>query len=453
MTINCRRPHLSFVYNTANFMTNKYYLETTICQLLLYSFEVFSDTRVKAILGRKAVIVNICNCSQSQSQGCAEEEFPAAGTHPEFFWMTQHRVWNFSAGPSAMPLEVLEKIQREMICHGSSGQSVLEMSHRSKEFIAIWDKAEKDLRDILGVPGHFKVLNLQGGATLQFASIPLNMLGGGGSVNCDYLVTGAWSEKAAKEAAKYGMPSEVCNGKKSNFTSVPAVETWKFDNDARYTHYCDNETVHGVEFSAVPESPSPLVADMSSNFMSRSISFEKHSVVYAGIQKNLGPAGNTIVLIDEKFLGKNELSICPTYCSWKTAADAGSMYNTPACFSVYAMGVYLEHTKSKGGLHHWEQLAKHKSTLLYDAIDHSDGFFTGPVAKDSRSRMNVPFQIRKGDEALEKRFLDQASKRGLINLAGHRSVGGIRASLYNGMPLEGVHALVDFMKDFQQENQ
>ena len=350
-----------------------------------------------------------------------------------------------------MPLPVLEKIQSEMIEHGNSGQSVLEMSHRSKEYIAIWDQMEKDLRDILNVPSHYKILNLQGGATLQFASIPLNLLGSSDAA-CDYLVTGQWSDRAAKEGAKYGKQSTVCSGKSTNFTAIPDVSTWKLNPQAKYVHYCDNETVHGVEFSHTPVvGEVPLIADMSSNFMSRPIDFSKHAVIYAGAQKNLGPAGNTVVFVDEKFLGKDELAICPTYCSWKTAAEAGSMYNTPSCFAVYSMGVYLQHTKQLGGVAHWEEQAKLKSRMLYDAIDSSDGFYTFPVAKSCRSRMNVPFQIKGGDEALEKKFLAAAPSRKLVNLAGHRSVGGLRASLYNGMTLEGVQALVDFMKDFQQE--
>ena len=364
--------------------------------------------------------------------------------------MTHDRVWNFSAGPSIMPVEVLEKIQRELVLYGNTGQSVLEMSHRSKEYVAIWDKAEKDLRDILGIPGHFKVLNLQGGATLQFAAIPLNMLGNG-STDCDYLVTGAWSEKAAQEGAKYGHANIACNGKSSKFTSIPDPSTWKLNPSARFTHYCDNETVHGVEYNYTPMVENILVADMSSNFMSRSIDFSTHGVVYAGAQKNLGPAGNTVVIVDDKLLGKSEMPIIPTYCSWKTSADAAGMYNTPACFSVYAMGVYLDYTKSKGGVAYWEDQAEKKSQMLYGAIDQSDGFYTGPVSKECRSRMNVPFQIKGGHEVLEKKFLEQAGKRKLINLAGHRSVGGIRASLYNGMTLEGVQTLVDFMRDFQQE--
>ena len=361
------------------------------------------------------------------------------------------RVYNFSAGPSVMPLPVLEKIQSEMIEHGKSGQSVLEMSHRSKEYIAIWDQMEKDLRDILDVPAHFKILNLQGGATLQFAAIPLNLLGSADD-SADYLVTGQWSDRAIKECAKYGKASTVCTGKASNFTSIPDPSTWKLNQQAKYVHYCDNETVHGVEFSYTPVvGDVPLVADMSSNFMSRPIDFSKHAVIYAGAQKNLGPAGNTVVFVDEKYLGKAELPICPTYCSWKTAADAGSMYNTPSCFAVYAMGVYLQHTKQAGGVAHWEEQAKLKSRMLYDSISSSDGFYTCPVDKSCRSRMNVPFQIKGGDEALEKKFLALSTSRKLVNLAGHRSVGGLRASLYNGMSLEGVKELVDFMKDFQQE--
>lgn len=366
--------------------------------------------------------------------------------------MAEGRVYNFSAGPSMMPLEVLETVKSEMVNYQKSGMSVMEMSHRSKEFMAIATTAEKDLRDILGVPDDYKVVFNQGGATLQFSSVPLNMLGG--NPKADYLVTGQWSEKAMKECAKYGAGSAVCNTKATKFTTIPKPSEWKLDPEAAYVHYCDNETVNGVEFSYTPDvGDVPLVADMSSNFMSRPIDVSKHAYIYAGLQKNLGPAGIAAGIIHPAFAsGKKELPICPTYCSWKITADNGSMYNTPACFTLYVMGEYLKYTKKVGGVAHWEEQSAKKSGMLYGAIDDSDGFYQCPVEAGARSRMNVPFTIMGGNDALEKKFLEGAKKEKLYTLAGHRSVGGCRASLYNGMPAEGVAALCDFMKLFAAEN-
>ncbi len=362
------------------------------------------------------------------------------------------RVFNFSAGPSMLPVEVLEKVQQDMLNYNRTGQSVMEMSHRSKEYIRIYDQAERDMREILNIPGHYKVLNLQGGATLQFSAVPLNLLGGVKGDKCDFAVTGQWSEKAYAEAKKYGNAQSVVDTKASKFTTIPDQSTWApIRSDACFFSYCDNETVNGVEFKFVPETHGvPLVGDLSSNFMSRHIDVQKHAVIYAGAQKNLGPAGNTVVIVDEKFLGHAEHPMTPMYCSWNTAAKAGSMYNTPSCWAIYVMGEYLHYTKQRGGVAYWEDLSEKKSNLIYNAIDGSDGFYHAPVQKNCRSRMNVPFIIKGGDEALEKAFLEQAHKQGLINLAGHRSVGGIRASIYNGMPLEGVEKLVNFMHLFQE---
>jgi phosphoserine aminotransferase len=330
--------------------------------------------------------------------------------------------------------------------------SVMEMSHRSKEFMAIAKQAETDLRDIFSVPNDYKVLMSQGGATLQFASIPLNMLGT--KTTADYLVTGQWGEKAFQECSKYGTGNAACNTKSTKFTSIPEKSEWKLNPSAAYVHYCDNETVNGVEFSYTPEvGDVPLVADMSSNFCSRPIDVSKHAYIYAGIQKNLGPAGMAVGFVRPDFAGgANELKICPTYCSWKTTIGAESMYNTPACFTIYAMGEYLKYTKKMGGVKHWAEMSDKKSSMLYGTIDGSDGFYKCPVSKSCRSRMNVPFIINGGDEALEKKFLEEAKKVKLYQLAGHRSVGGCRASLYNGMPLEGVGTLTDFMKSFMDEN-
>ena len=366
--------------------------------------------------------------------------------------MAEGRVYNFSAGPSMMPVEVLESVQRDMLNYQGSGMSVMEMSHRGKEFVGIANEAEKNLRELLDVPADYKVLFVQGGATLQFSAIPLNMLGAKGKA--DYLVTGQWGDKAQKECDKYGKGNVVCNTKASKYTSITKPEEWKLDPEAAYVHYCDNETVNGVEFGFTPEvGDVPLVADMSSNFMSRKIDVSKHACIYAGLQKNVGPAGMAVNIVRPDFAdGSKESAICPTYCSWKTTADADSMYNTPACFTMYVMGEYLKYTKQKGGVAHWEEVSARKSGLVYDTIDGSDGFYACPVDKDARSRMNVPFTIGGGDEALEKKFLEEAKKVKLFTLAGHRSVGGCRASLYNGMPVEGVQCLADFMKSFLDEN-
>jgi phosphoserine aminotransferase len=366
--------------------------------------------------------------------------------------MADNRVYNFSAGPSMMPLEVLEEVQKDMVNWKGCGMGVMEMSHRGKEFTQITQELEKNTRDVLGVPADYKVIYAQGGATLQFASVPLNMLGDKGKA--DYLVTGQWSEKAAKECNKYGTGQVSVNTKSSKFTKIPPKSEWKLDPEAAYVHYCDNETVNGVEFKYTPEvGDVPLVADMSSNFCSRQIDFAKHAFIYAGAQKNLGPAGVCLGFLRPDIAeGKKELKICPTYCSFKTMADNGSMYNTPACFTMYTIGEYLKYTKKVGGIPYWTEMSDKKAGLLYGAIDGSDGFYACPVDKACRSRMNVPFTILGGDEALEKKFLDEAKKVNLYTLAGHRSVGGCRASLYNGMPMQGVEKLHDFMKSFMDEN-
>jgi phosphoserine aminotransferase len=361
----------------------------------------------------------------------------------------QDRVYNFSAGPCALPLEVLVSAQNDMLNFGNTGMGIMEMSHRSKPYVAVAEQANKDLRDILAIPDNYKTFYLQGGATMQFAAVPLNMLGEQGA-EADYLVTGQWGEKAAKECNKYGKGNVVANTKPTKHTSIPPASEWKCSDKAKFFHYCMNETVNGVEFKDIPDRPH-LVADMSSNFMSRPIFPEKHDFIYAGIQKNLGPAGMCVCIAKADVMGKS-LPICPTYLDWKTCADADSMYNTPACYTWYMMGLYLKYTKEKGGIAYWDDLANKKSQMIYDIIDNSGGFYTAPVDKNCRSRMNIPFQIQGGNEDLEKKWLKEAEKVKLFTLAGHRSVGGIRASLYNGMPMEGVATLADFMKAFQQEN-
>lgn len=366
--------------------------------------------------------------------------------------MAEGRVYNFSAGPSMMPVEVLESCATNMLNFEGAGMGIMEMSHRSKEFVKVAAEAEKDLRDVLDVPEEYKVIFQQGGATLQFAGVPLNMLGS--KTKADYLVTGQWGEKAMQECNKYGTGQAVCNTKATKFTSIPKKETWKLDPEAAYAHYCMNETVNGVEFDFTPDvGDVPLVADMSSDFVSKPIEIRKHACIYAGIQKNLGPSGMAVNIIRKDFAGgAHEAKICPTYMSWKVTAGADSMYNTPPCWSIYVMGLYLKYTKKVGGVAYWAEKSALKSGMIYDTIDGSDGFYTGPVDKDCRSRMNIPFQILGGDEALEKKFMDEAKKVKLFTLAGHRSVGGLRASLYNGMPVEGAEALASFMKSFCDEN-
>jgi phosphoserine aminotransferase len=365
--------------------------------------------------------------------------------------MPAERVYNFSAGPSMMPVEVLDQCSREMKNWNGSGMGVAEMSHRGKEMVSIWNAAESNLRQLLNVPANFKVLMLQGGASGQFAAVPLNLLESS-SAPADYITTGQWSEKAVKECKKYTSAcTEVASSKASKFTIIPDASTWVLTPNAKYFHYCDNETVNGVEFPSVPRVDVPLVGDHSSNFLTRPIDFEKHAVVYAGAQKNAGPAGVTFTMVREDYLGK-ALPITPTVMNWKAFVDADGMYNTPPTYAVYMLGLCLEHTKKCGGVQHMQEMREKTSKMVYDAIDACDGFYTCPVDKDCRSRTNIPFVIKGGNDALEKKFLEEAKKHNLYTLAGHRSVGGIRASIYNCMPIEGVEALVNHMKAFADEN-
>lgn len=359
---------------------------------------------------------------------------------------------NFGAGPCCLPHAVLAEAQKDMMnWHGTAGMSVMEMSHRGKEFESIIAEAVQDLRDLLNIPSNFKVLIVQGGATAQFAAVPLNLLGERGAT-ADYIVTGTWGVKAVAECDKYGKGNIAATSKGTKFTTIPPVADWKFSPDSKYVHYTWNETVNGVEFPAVPDvGDRLLVCDSSSNFLSRTIDWSKHGVVYAGAQKNVGPAGSTIVVVREDLLNK-ELPECPTGLSWKTAAGADSMYNTPACYPIYVMGLYLKYVKANGGLAKFDELAAKKSTLLYEALDSSDGYYVAPVSEDCRSRMNVPFTIKGDDAAITKKFLKEADEEGCAALAGHRSVGGCRASIYNAMPLEGVAKLASFMARFRAAN-
>merc|ERR1719240_2479391 len=325
------------------------------------------------------------------------------------------------------------------------------MSHRGKEFVQIWNVAESNLRQLLNVPQNFKVLMLQGGASGQFAAVPLNLLASN-TTAADYITTGQWSEKAIKECKKYSSgATEVASSKASKFTIIPDASSWQLSPNAAYFHYCDNETVNGVEFTTVPQVNVPLVGDHSSNFLTRPIDFEKHACVYAGAQKNAGPAGVTFNMVREDYIGK-EMPICPTVMNWKAFVDADGRDNTPPTYAVCMLGLSLEHTKKCGGVAAMQEMREKTSTAVYGTIDACDGFYTCPVEKAFRSRTNIPFVIKGGNDALEKKFLEEAKKQNLYTLAGHRSVGGIRASIYNCMPLEGVDALVNFMKAFADEN-
>ncbi len=357
-------------------------------------------------------------------------------------------IYNFSAGPAVLPHEVLKQAQDEMLDWHGSGMSVMEMSHRGKEFMGIATAAEKDLRELMNIPANYKVLFLQGGAHLQFSMIPLNLLRG--KTSADYVNTGEWSKKAIAEAKKFCKVNVVVDNADKNFSYVPAFNTWKCDPNAAFLHYTSNETIGGVEFGWVPETGNvPLVADMSSHILSREIDVSKYSLIYAGAQKNIGPAGLCIVIVREDLIGQVPVNT-PTMLDYKIHADNDSMYNTPPTYAVYMSGLVFQWLKRNGGVAAMEKTNIAKAKLIYDAIDTSNGFYNCPVAKADRSRMNVPFTLK--NDALDGDFLKQAETRGLLQLKGHRSVGGMRASIYNAMPLAGVQALVGFMTEFAQKN-
>ncbi|HVL00992.1 MAG TPA: 3-phosphoserine/phosphohydroxythreonine transaminase [Dongiaceae bacterium] len=352
------------------------------------------------------------------------------------------RAYNFCAGPAALPEAVLKKAQADLLDYQGRGLSVMEMSHRSDDYVAIAQKAERDLRDLMGIPDHYKVLFLQGGASLQFAQVPLNLLGDKNTA--DYINTGEWSKKAIKEAKRYCHVNLVASDEANNFTRVPDVGSWKLDPNAAYLHYVANETIHGVEFDFIPDVKVPLVADYSSSILSQPLDVSRYGLIYAGAQKNIGPAGITVVIVREDLLGK-ALPITPTMLDYKTHADTDSMYNTPPTYAWYLAGLVFEWIKEQGGVDAMAKLSQAKSDKLYGYIDNS-GFYKNPVQIGSRSRMNVPFTL--ADAALDKPFLKEAEERRLLNLKGHRSVGGMRASIYNPVPMEAVDALIDFMQDF-----
>lgn len=355
------------------------------------------------------------------------------------------RVYNFSAGPAVLPKEVLEQAQAEMLDWNGSGMSVMEMSHRGKAYMSIAAKAEADLRQLMAIPDNYKVLFLQGGASSQFAMVPINLLGD--KKSADYMNTGQWSKKAISEAKRFGNVNVIADTTISNFTTVPDAASLKFDADAAYVHYTPNETIVGVEFPYIPETGEvPLVADMSSNILSRQIDVSKFGVIYAGAQKNIGPAGLTIAIVREDLIGHANPAM-PTMFDYKTHADEGSMYNTPPTYSWYLAGLVFAHVLKQGGLAAMEAVNQRKAEKLYRAIDDSD-FYSNPVAVNCRSWMNVPFILANAD--LDAAFLEQAAANGLTTLKGHRSVGGMRASIYNAMPEAGVDALIAFMKEFER---
>ena len=359
-----------------------------------------------------------------------------------------NRVYNFSAGPSMLPLSVLERAASELICYGDSGMSVMEMSHRSPDYEAIIAAAEADLRTLMNIPDNYKVLFLQGGASTQFASVPLNLIGRTGKA--DYVVSGQFSGKAYKEAQKMGYDVKcIATTKDDNFDHIPTVTRDMIRPDASYVHICFNNTIYGTKYSYIPDTGDiPLVADMSSCILSEPVDVSKFGVIYAGAQKNMAPAGVTVVIVREDLLGFCDPK-APTMMDWKVMAENDSMYNTPPCYSIYVMGLVAKWLLEIGGLEEMQVRNLRKAALLYDYLDSQDYYFA-PVKADSRSIMNVTFVT--GDADLDKKFATQAAAAGLKNLKGHRSVGGMRASIYNAMPEEGVAALVDFMKKFAAEN-
>jgi phosphoserine aminotransferase len=358
-----------------------------------------------------------------------------------------HRVFNFNPGPAALPLEVLQEAQAEMADYRGTGMSVMEISHRSKEFEAIIQGAEADLRELLGIPASYKVMFLQGGASLQFAMLPMNFRPAGASA--DYVVTGTWSKTAAKEASKLGSTRFAANLEAGGFKELPA----KLDCDpkAAYLHFTSNETIHGVEFTKEPEVPAgvPLICDSSSDFVSRPVDISKYALVYAGAQKNAGPAGVVIVIAREDLLERVPANL-PALLDYRALASSGSLHNTPPCYSIYITSLVLKWIKGLGGLAAIAKRNQAKAALVYNAIDESGGFYRGHAAAAARSVMNIPFRLP--NEQLEEAFASESKKSGLIGLKGHRSVGGMRASLYNALDMKAAETLTTFMREFQKKN-
>ena len=357
------------------------------------------------------------------------------------------RVYNFSAGPSALPLEVLEIAQKELVEYQDSGMSVMEMSHRSKVYDQIIKDAEALLRELMEIPDNYKVLFLQGGASSQFAMIPMNLLTKSGK--CDCVITGQWAKKAASEFEKYGKVNRVASSADKTFSYIPKLDKSTFDPEADFFHFTYNNTIYGTRFTEIPETGNvPLVTDISSCILSEKIDVSKFGLLYAGAQKNLAPAGLTIVIVREDLIG-NAMDITPTMFNYQIHADNNSLYNTPPCYCIYICKLVLEWIKSMGGIEKIQAINEKKAKILYDFLDSSE-MFKGTVAKEDRSLMNVPFVT--GNDELDAKFVKEAAAAGFVNLKGHRSVGGMRASIYNAMPVEGVEALVDFMTKFEEVN-
>ncbi len=361
--------------------------------------------------------------------------------------MNQKRVWNFSAGPSMLPLEVLEQAQQEFVCYGSSGMSVMEMSHRSKTFTNILEQAQQDLRDLMHIPQNYHVLFLQGGGSTQFSMIPLNLMQ---KHDCaDYVLTGQWAKKAAEEAKRYGTVHIVASSADTNFDRIPALDETTFSKNADYFYITLNNTIYGTRYTTLPNTGDvPLVGDMSSSILSEEIDITKFGLLFAGAQKNLGPAGVTVVIVREDLLGHAK-PYTPTMLDYAVHTKNNSLYNTPPTYSIYFLGKVLQWVKAQGGVKAMQQKNEEKAALLYDFLDNSK-LFKGTVLKEHRSLMNVPFVLP--DAETDVAFLKEAEQHGFVNLKGHRSVGGMRASIYNAMPKEGVAQLVDFMRDFEQKH-
>ena len=357
------------------------------------------------------------------------------------------RVYNFSAGPSVLPEVVLKEAAEEMLDYKGTGMSVMEMSHRSKAFDNIIKEAEKDLRDLMNIPDNYKVLFLQGGASQQFAAIPMNLMKNGVA---DYIITGQWAKKAYEEAKKYGKAVAVASSADKTFSYIPDCSDLPIDDDADYVYICHNNTIYGTTYHTLPNTKGKiLVADMSSDILSQPVNVEDYGMIYFGVQKNVGPAGVVIAIIREDLITDDVLEGTPTMLKWKTQADADSLYNTPPCYGIYICGKVFKWIKKMGGLEAMKAHNEKKAKILYDYLDQSK-LFKGTVVPKDRSLMNVPFVT--GDAELDKKFVAEATAAGFVNLKGHRTVGGMRASIYNAMPIEGVEKLVEFMKKFEAEN-
>lgn len=357
------------------------------------------------------------------------------------------RVYNFSAGPAVLPEEVLREAQEEMMDYRGCGQSVMEMSHRSKVFDDLINETEEDLRDLMQIPDNYKILYMQGGASLQFAMIPMNLMRHGVA---DYIITGQWAKKAWQEAQKYGTANAIASSADKTFTYIPDCSDLPIDENADYVYICENNTIYGTKYKKLPNTKGKLlVSDVSSCFLSEPVNVSDYGILYGGVQKNIGPAGMVISVIREDLITDDVMPFTPTMMKFKTHADANSMYNTPNCYCIYMCGKVFKWIKKMGGLSAMKERNEAKAKLLYDYLDESR-LFHGTVVKEDRSLMNVPFIT--GDKDLDAKFVKAAEEAGFVNLKGHRTVGGMRASIYNAMPVEGVQKLVEFMKDFEKEN-